>query len=80
MMAGEFENRTVESYMLAGSGKGYYLLCEGRDGEWYWGPAWSPDIGATSGTSLSGPYQTRGEALIAGEDWVAASLRPSFPS
>jgi hypothetical protein len=71
MSVSTLSRHSVESYMTGQGKTGYYLLAQDEEGRWYWG---SDDVQQPDPSSavFHGPCPTRGEAIIAGEDWVEA--------
>ena len=63
---------SIESYITPGGTKGYFLLAQDEEGGWCWSPAgWEkPDL---SLIAFRNPCSSRGEAIIAAEDWLTAN-------
>lgn len=53
---------------------GYFLLGQDEQGRWYWGEATGDDAAVLVSGCFHGPCCHKGEAIIAGEDWVAETV------
>lgn len=68
---------SIESHITRHGVKGCYALASDEEGRWYWAAA-DGDLPEDSRARFRRPYSLRGEAVLAGEDWVeAATSKPS---
>ena len=72
MIGSRLQGHSLESYMVRSGCRGYYFLAQDRGDQWYWGPAEDEHADPRT-TDFTGPCVSRGKAIMAGEDWVAAS-------
>jgi len=64
----------VVSYMPDAGILGYFLLGQDDKQRWYWGETTGETRETLSPGRFHGPLCDRGEAIVAGEDWVAETV------
>ena len=72
MIGSKLRDHSRESYITSRVTMGYYFLAHDSDDRWYWGRAQGEHPDPLT-TEFCGPCLHKGDAIIAGEDWVEAT-------